>query len=613
MFDPSRLRPFALICLFLLMLFGLGCRFYNLKWDEGAHLHPDERFLTMTVPELDAPRSLTEYFNSSHSGLNPFNRKVNFFIYGQLPLNVCKAIASRLPGTNGAPDADNYNDILLVGRFLSALFDAGTVLLLVWLGWQLGGPLLGLLSGALLALVPMHIQQAHFFTVDTFATFFLTACFGALCAITTQNLNSKSRRIASILAGLFLGAACACKISSLMFGAVIVLWALFSYSRREWKNSLTTMSLIFFAAFWAFRILHPIGFRGEGSLLTLYGLLDIRPPRITTHGEPPYLKEVSFWKSFAEQAAISRGESDPPWNWQWFGHADYIWPLRNLAFWAVGWPLLLAGAGGILLALKRLRPSSTANRQWPVMALWCLLVFAYYGGQYSKFTRYYLVMTPFLALLAAWFLLCLVRHYRAVWAHALAATVPLGTALWCMAVVSIYTRPHTRLEASRWIWAHIPPGTKVGTESDWDDRLPIGDVRGLEQIDLDLYNHDTPEKRQKLLDKLNEVEWIFSSSNRVWGTVPRVPARWPLTTEYYRVLFSGELGFRLEKEFASYPQLLGQQFPDDNAEEALTVYDHPRVLLWRKTPQWSRERAAQLLPESLCETANHQPLGQWLQ
>lgn len=609
MFSPSRLRSIGLICCALLIFFGLACRFYNLNWDEGAHIHPDERFVVMTVTALKAPTSLGEYFNTSLSGLNPFHTGTDLFVYGQLPLNLCKLIAMHRPGTKGAPNADNYDDVLILGRFLSALFDAGTVLLIVFIGWKLGGLLLAAFGGALLAVVPLHVQQAHFFTVDNFATFFLVATFAALVLQSTQ---SRKSNLLLIFAGLFFGAACGCKISAGLFGVLLLFWAFFTFGMRDCKQAGLAVALILFVAFWSFRLFHPIAFRGSGGGATLYGLLDIRLPLPEIHGKEPYYKQVSFWQSVSEQAAISRGDSDPPWNWQWLGHEDYLWPLMNLGSWAVGWPLLLAGMGGMALALARIREKEVANRFFLVVALWCVIVFGYYGGQYSKFTRYYLVMTPFLTLLAAWFVLVLARRFRTVAASALAASVPITTAIWCWAVVSIYSRPHTRLEATRWIWANVLPGTRVGIETGWDDPLPLGDVRGLVQVDLDLFNIDNRTKREQLLDKLEQVEWIFMSSNHVAGIVTRVPQRWPLTTEYYRALFANELGFELTKEFTSYPQLFGHQFPDDSREEALSLYDHPHVWLWRKTPVWSRERAEKMLPESLCDQADSRPLSGWL-
>ncbi len=249
MFAPSRLRSGALIFSALLIFFGLACRFYNLKWDEGAHIHPDERFVVMTVVALKAPASVSEYFNTEVSGLNPFHTGTDLFIYGQLPLNLCKVIAMHWPGSNNAPSADNYNDVLMVGRFLSALFDAGTVLLIIAIGWKIGGPLLGAFSGALLAVVPLHVQQSHFFTVDNFATFFLVASFYALlCA----DRDAKLRRLSPVLCALFFGAACACKITAALFGSAIFFWAIFTYGKRDWKRGLATFALILFVAFWTF-------------------------------------------------------------------------------------------------------------------------------------------------------------------------------------------------------------------------------------------------------------------------------------------------------------------------------------------------------------------------
>jgi hypothetical protein len=179
----------------------------------------------------------------------------------------------------------------------------------------------------------------------------------------------------------------------------------------------------------------------------------------------------------------------------------------------------------------------------------------YHAGQFSKFTRYYLPITPFLSLCAAWLLLQMwnlghtvqneqsqnMRFPRYAYRVPLWATL-VATALWAMTFTSIYTRPHTRVAASHWIRQNIPPGTEVAVETSWDDGLPIGHKGGLTIVNLELYGRDAQHtyepdslaKRQALLDRLDQVKWIFVSSNRVWGSAPRWPQRWPLTTEYYR-------------------------------------------------------------------------------
>jgi YYY domain-containing protein len=90
--------------------------------------------------------------------------------------------------------------------------------------------------------------------------------------------------------------------------------------------------------------------------------------------------------------------------------------------------------------------------------------------------------------------------------------------------------------------------------------------------------------------------------------VTRIPERYPLTTEYYRALigcpaekdviwcynvakpgqFEGQLGYKLAAVFESYPTLeipglFKYEFNDQFAEEAFTVYDHPKVLIFQKT------------------------------
>jgi hypothetical protein len=144
----------------------------------------------------------------------------------------------------------------------------------------------------------------------------------------------------------------------------------------------------------------------------------------------------------------------------------------------------------------------------------------------------------------------------------------------------------------------------VANETAWDEGLPLGWIPdrngqgyadGLEKLDLKAVENDDALKRQDLLDTLNRSEWIFVSSQREWASIPRWQARFPVMTEYYAALFDGRLGFRLEKEFHDYPRLWSLEFPDTGVEEALTVYDHPRVLLFRKSSSWSLENARAIL------------------
>jgi len=211
---------------------------------------------------------------------------------------------------------------------------------------------------------------------------------------------------------------------------------------------------------------------------------------------------------------------------------------------------------------------------------------------------------------------------------AITALVIAATAAWGTGFYAIYTRPHPRVAASRWIYDTIPGGSVIANEH-WDWGLPLridgrDGFRGVGvdpaygEVTLELYNEDTPEKRAQLLDWLDQADVIVMASNRLYGSIPRLPERYPLTVEYYRALFAGELGFELSGAFTSYITVGPFAFPDQEtpfalmeaqtatqgrqipirlipAEESFSVYDHPNCLIFRKTPAYSRERAEALL------------------
>ena len=165
----TRLRPHAVpLCLILIVLLGAAFRFTGVNWDMGQHFHPDERFIWMVELSLGIPKNLAEYFNTAVSPLNPYNRGSSF-VYGTLPLFLTKFIGQILK-VGG-------DSIHLLGRVLAGLFDLVTVLLMFLIGRKLYSTRIGLLASFLTACLVISIQQAHFFTMDSFAATFVAATF----------------------------------------------------------------------------------------------------------------------------------------------------------------------------------------------------------------------------------------------------------------------------------------------------------------------------------------------------------------------------------------------------------------------------------------------------
>src|SRR5205085_10899488 len=113
---------------------------------------------------------------------------------------------------------------------------------------------------------------------------------------------------------------------------------------------------------------------------------------------------------------------------------------------------------------------------------------------------------------------------------------------------------------------------------------------------LELYAEDEPTKREKLIAALDQSDIVAITSSRLYSSIPRIPERWPLSIEYYRLMcgpsmcydvpagYQSPLGFELAATIASRPRLGPWEVRDDTAEELWLNYDHPKVLLFRKLP-----------------------------
>ena len=59
------------LTLIVVLIAAAYFRVIGLNWDDNQHLHPDERFLTMVESALTPAQSLSEYFDTNNSPLNP--------------------------------------------------------------------------------------------------------------------------------------------------------------------------------------------------------------------------------------------------------------------------------------------------------------------------------------------------------------------------------------------------------------------------------------------------------------------------------------------------------------------------------------------------------------
>jgi YYY domain-containing protein len=165
-------------------------------------------------------------------------------------------------------------------------------------------------------------------------------------------------------------------------------------------------------------------------------------------------------------------------------------------------------------------------------------------------------------------------------------------------------------------------GTALANEGDWDDGLPMR-VEGFDGfngiyvpgLNFNMYWEENQEKLERFLGIYEQAEYIAISSSRQWGTLPRLPERFPMSTLHYQHLlgcpeertiewcyniaqpgmFTGDFGFELVQVFQSDPSIADLRINDQFAEEAFTVYDHPKVFIFRKTEDYDPQKVAAVL------------------
>jgi YYY domain-containing protein len=626
-------------------------------------MHPDERFISIVNEKVDWPGSVSGYFDTQHSSLNPYNQEdTPSFVYGTFPIFTTKAVAtaaesdlpviSTLAGT--FCERDGYDTTLVCGRRLTALTDTLTVLLVIALGAVLAGRGAGLLAGLLYACAVLPAQLSHFWTVDPWVVFFavLTAL---LCVLWIKEPVGRPLRVGErawlpwrragsgpgagrtvalgAAIGVCVGLGLASKVTAwpLLLGPGVALLiriglrdvpktgVTFGGGRRRlsghWSYDVVLLSSAMLLGLLVFRVAQPYAFEG------------------------PHFWDMALnpqWRADIEREIdFQNGNVDFPPFVQFAGRTPFAWPLANMVLWGLGPALglgawLSAAALGVLAVRRR-------DTTWAIPLAIVLGVVGFQGPRFVAYMRYFAPAYPFLCLFAAVGVawagragLQLLRGRRTVprlFQHrmrrriaggvllAAAVVVPLLTAWWALAFQQIFREPHPRVEASAWIYENVPPGSSLTSEI-WDDSLPYAlpglGFGGYEIVDTYPFDTDSVQKVTQLVygrespspsAGLNGADYVVIASDRVRSAVSRLEREYPATIRYYDLLASGELGFELVAHFESRPSFLGISIDDSRAEESFTVYDHPEVWIYRKTEAWDPLKALNLLLEAHPERA----------
>ncbi len=463
-----------------IILLGAYFRFVGLDWDQDHHLHPDERFLTMVETGISPVESLSDYFNTAESSLNPNNRGHGFFVYGTLPIFMVRYLGEWLGQTG-------FSDIHLVGRAVSAVLDLLTVLMVYLIALRLyNRQRLALLAAAFSAFSVLPIQISHFFVVDNYTNFFIVLTMYAAVHIATRSIDPIDEEIAveleeeaadnavpgktpgvfSVLAkfwnssglyimfGVALGMAVASKINAavaaVMLPAAALVW--FSQQPEEKRDDyvvkvIGNLVLGALVSLITFRIFQPYAFKGPG----FFGML-------------PNPAWVDTMKQLAAQAG---GDVDFPPALQW-ARRPLWFSGQNMILWGLGLPLgILAWVSFIGMGWRMMR-----RGEWNkhiVLWGWTMVYFTWQSFNANPTMRYQLPVYPMLAIIAAWGIFGLwdwvqqhdfekqgAKSWRGAGVITIGVVILAATFAWAFAFTRIYTRPVTRVEASEWIYENVP-------------------------------------------------------------------------------------------------------------------------------------------------------------
>ncbi|MBN18394.1 MAG: hypothetical protein CL758_02785 [Chloroflexi bacterium] len=639
------------IPIILILLVGLSFRLYGINWDEGFTYtpHPDERAIISKVNQIELPptslNGIKELLNPLISSWNP-----RWFPYGSFPLYLLKSVQIIY---NNIFD-NNLYDLRITGRLISSISDTITIGLIYLIGRKLYSNKVGLLSSSLLAISVLHIQLSHFYTVDTILTLFSTlSVYLILC--NTQHISKKY----SALIGIATAVAIATKISLIPIVGIYFFGHLFFIC-----GILQNFTIKEFKFYFKNRLWISLKSINLTIIIFIITLLFIQPYM--------FLDWRNFYQDISEQSQMVRRFVDYPYTRQYINTTAFMYQIKQVSIWGLGIPLgtisflgliyfyfeglskknciifviagwiipiilLLYSTHSIVLILASLTglisllftiPFRTHNSLKNVILLsWVIPIFLITGSFQVKFLRYFLPITPFIILFGSKLMLDIVeikskyitkKQFKLI-SYSLISIIILITFIYAFSFVNIYSKPHTAVTSSQWINHNVPKNSLILKEH-WEENLP--NIENYRILELPLYDTDSINKVNLISNRLSEADYLIIYSNRLYGTINKLPERYPYSTAYYQLLFDEKIGYEFVNLETNSPNIFNLHFQHNifenlninipeiykltyqenkynftlgNPDESFSVYDHPSVFILKNTKTLSHTQIKDLI------------------
>ncbi len=456
--------------------------------------------------------------------------------------------------------------VILLARCINVLLSTATLWFIYSIGQYAGSRRIGQIAAGLLAVSMLHAtNESRFALVDIPATFCVTL-FLYLVARTRFSSSKSFTPWAAMWLGVVLGTGFAVKFTTVFVCLSLVAFIGSDHFYKRIATVIGVSALTF-------------------TLLCPYWVIDLFSPTWNLFFQDFWYEATHYHKGHF--GLISTAESG------WLQRFTYILVLLK---WGMGLPLALLAVLSILQAILSLKSRTGEFAKLEILLLaFVVPSLLFIGGHKVKFTRHLLILYPALTLLAAialanllkithnGFLLLVSGNSKRFalfgkWGgRVIVGIIVLYSFIYTAGFASVMLAQPTRIVASEWIAAHIPPEEVIATAPvtlfNWllpDLDLEVAD-QGAKWVLILVPDLEVFRKYQQHPQGYQDEDWYPIGEIELEETVA-----------FYTRILGEDSPYELHKTFRRAPQFLGMPISDADAPFPMRALAHPEFHLYRR-------------------------------